>query len=196
MRCVALLLLLCSPFQTHPELNETKTRSSKELTFSRSNSRWRISDLECSRSKCPLVKKKTGSCRPHGVVVVGGRYYADFGESPQQVEGIRSRTRPATRTAHGAGRRKEGAERRSRCIFHVVHSAAADILPAGNSTSPETPCVSALKSSAADRRSRLSVFRGGLRVGGLRSRSWRDCPTACTSMDGDACMVMMHVCIM
>ena len=59
------------------------------------------------------------------------------------------------------------AERRSRCIFRVVHSAAADILPAGNSTSPETPCVSALKSSAADRRSRLSVFRGGLRVGGL-----------------------------
>ena len=37
-----------------------------------------------------------------------------------------------------------------------------DIVPAGNSTSPESPCVSAFflfESSAADRRSQLSVFR-------------------------------------
>ena len=189
---------MCSPFIivlpfSNPPRNETKTRSSKEVAGAHISDRAFLTWSKVAHT-APMSHKK--SHRPHGVVVVVvGGCYADFGESPQQ-EGIRSRTRPATQTAHGAGRRKEGAERRSRCIFRVVRSAAADILPAGNSTSPETPCVSALKSSAADRRSRLSVFRGGLRVGGLRSRSWRDCPTACTSMDGDACMMMMHVCIM
>ena len=83
--------------------------------------------------------------------------------------------------------------------MHISCSAQrCGILPAGNSTIPETPCVSALRSSAADRRSRSSVFRG-LPVGGLpkpKLAGLSSCDTsslACTSMDGDACIMITNV---
>ena len=77
--------------------------------------------------------------------------------------------------------------------MHISCSAQrCGILPAGNSTSPETPCVSALKVPRQTAgRGRLSSVVCQWVV--CRSRSWRDCPAACTSMDGDACIMITNV---
>ena len=76
--------------------------------------------------------------------------------------------------------------------MHISCSAQrCGILPAGNSTSPETPCVSALKVP------RQTAGRGRLSsvVWWVVCRKPKLTIQQPASMNGDAC-IMMHVCIM